>query len=130
MSHKREQLASVLRRAVQQVLDRGFADPRITGLITITGVAVGHDLREATISVSVMPDEAEALTMHGLRDAARHVRHQVSDLVDTARVPDLRFKLDRSLKDQAAVLSAINKASAELAAKQDRATHQASEDAT
>lgn len=130
MSHKREQLASILRRAVQQVLDRGFADPRITGLITITDITVSQDLREATIRVSIMPEEAEQLTMHGLRDAARHVRHQVSDLVDTPRVPDLRFKLDRSLKEQAAVISAINRASEQLAAKKPPADTQSSEDPT
>ena len=115
MSRRSQQVASALHRAVQQVMLRGLADPRITGSITITGVDVAEDMRTATIKVSIMPEEAENLTMHGLKDAVRHVRRQVGDLVDMPRVPELRFKLDRSLKTQAAVINAIARASAELA---------------
>ncbi|RMD66822.1 MAG: ribosome-binding factor A, partial [Planctomycetota bacterium] len=70
-------------------------------------VRVSADLRHATVRVSVYPEEEETLTMHGLRSAARHIQHAISDKLDLRRTPELRFELDRGLKAQAAVLQAL-----------------------
>lgn len=114
MSHRPEQLASELRAAVQQLLDRGLSDPRITGLITITGARVTPDHKTAFLTVSVMPANAQELTMHGLRSAAPHLRRQAGDLVRTRQIPELVFKLDGTLKKQAGVLESINRAAEDL----------------
>lgn len=110
MSRRAEQLASEIHRAVQQVLDRGLQDPRVSGMITVTAVRVTPDFRTAQVSVSVLPAEKQDLTMHGLRSAARHIRHEVGELVRTRQMPELAFRLDESLKKQAAVMDAIAKA--------------------
>jgi ribosome-binding factor A len=113
MSHRPEQVAATLRRAVQAVLDRGLQDPRVSGMVTVTAVRVSPDLRSATVSVSVYPAERQELTMHGLHSAAAHIRHDISDAVGLRRTPDLTFRLDESLKKQAAVLDAIARATGE-----------------
>lgn len=113
MSRRTEQLASLIRQAVQDVLARGLEDPRIKGMITVTGVTVTDDLHDATINVSILPAEHAELTMHGLRHAERHMRHAVSNRVEMRRVPTLRFKLDDSLKRQAGVLEALAKVAEE-----------------
>ncbi len=117
MSTRQKQIASTLQRAAEQVLARGLADPRVKGLITVTGVEVSPDLRRATVLVSILPEDAEDLTMHGLRHAARHIRHQVSNIVAVHPMPQMDFKLDKSLKKQAAVLEALAKVEAERAAR-------------
>ena len=63
MSRRTEQLASTLHRAIQEVIGRGFQDPRISGLITVTSVKVTEDMRSATVMVSVLPAERQNLTM-------------------------------------------------------------------
>jgi ribosome-binding factor A len=110
MSLHTDQVASVLRRAVQQVITRGLNDPRVRGLISVTKVHVSGDLADATVSVSVMPAEQAELTLHGLRHAARHIRTEVGRSVQMRRVPRLSFKLDESLKNEARVIAAINEA--------------------
>lgn len=117
MSTRQKQIASTLQRAAEQVLARGLADPRVRGLITVTGVEVAPDRKRATILVSVLPEDAEDLTMHGLRHAARHVRHHISELVAVHPMPELEFRLDKSVKKQAAVLEALAKVRAEREAK-------------
>ncbi len=117
MTRRAEQIASLLRTAVQEVIARGFQDPRIRGLITITDLTVSPDLKAATIMVSVLPVDRQDLTMHGLRAAATHIRHQVSDRLDLRVTPDLHFKLDNSLKKQAGVFEALAKIAEERAAK-------------
>lgn len=113
MSHKAEQFASRLQRAVQAVMARGLQDPRIRGLITVTSVKVSQDRKEATVFVSVMPAEHEELTMHGLRGAIGHIRHEVGDVLDGERIPTLHLKVDSSTKKQAGVLDALAKVAAE-----------------
>lgn len=109
MSRRAEQIAALLRSALQDVLSRGFQDPRIRGLITITNVTLSPDLRSASIFVSIYPAERQELTMHGLTAAARHIRHEISDKIDLRYTPDLHFKLDTSLKKQAGVFEALAK---------------------
>lgn len=117
MSRRAEQVASLLRTAIQEVIARGFQDPRIRGLITITELTVSPDLKTATIMVSVLPEERQDLTMHGLRAAATHIRHQVSDRLDLRVTPDLHFKVDSSLKKQAGVFEALARVAEEREAK-------------
>jgi ribosome-binding factor A len=112
MSHRREQLASDLRRAVQAAIDRGLNDPRISGMITVTEVHVTQDLKTAHISVSVLPADRQDLTMHGLRSAAGHLRRQIGSGMRVRSMPQLVFALDDRSKKQAAVLGAIARASA------------------
>lgn len=113
MSRRTEQLASTIRGAVQEVLDRGLQDPRVSGLITVTGVRLTDDLATAFVSISVLPAERAGLTFHGLRSAARHVRHEVGKRVAMRRLPELDFRLDESFKQQAAVIEALGRVRAE-----------------
>ncbi len=118
MSRRTEQMASTIRQALQETIDRGLADPRISGLITVTQVRVTDDVKSAYIDVSVLPAERQDLTMHGLRAAARHIRREVGDLVAVKQMPELVFRLDQSLKKQASVLDAIARATAEREARE------------
>lgn len=113
MTRRADQVAAAVRHAVQATLDRGLQDPRVSGMVTVTGVRVAPDLASATVSVSIYPADKQALTMHGLRSAAAHIRRRIADALGLRRAPDLFFSLDESLKKQAAVLDAIARASAE-----------------
>lgn len=110
MSRRSEQLGATLQRAIQDVLSRGLQDPRVSGMITVTSVRLSEDLRDVTAYVSVLPADRQDLTMHGLRSAASHIRHEVGDLVAVRQMPTISFKLDASLKKQAAVIEAIARA--------------------
>lgn len=110
MSVRTDRVNSTLRRALQDAIARGINDPRVRGLITVTGVEVSPDLRNAIVRVSVLPESAQQLTLHGLSSAAGMLRREIGDAVRMRRVPELTFQLDDSLKRQARVLSAIARA--------------------
>ena len=74
MSRRQEQFASVLREAIQGVIDRGIQDPRISGMITVTSVRVAEDFADATILISVLPADRQDLSLHGIRSAAAYIR--------------------------------------------------------
>lgn len=108
MSHRTDQVASVIKRAVQKVLAQGLSDPRLAPIITVTDVKVTRDLKEASVFVTMLPEDAKDLTMHGLRSAAKHVRHVISDQIALPKAPILHFKHDTGAQNQAGVLRALS----------------------
>jgi len=110
MSHRTEQLESTLRRTIGQIITEGLSDPRLRGIVSVTNVKVTDDKHTAVVDVSVMPEAFEKGTIQALRHAAKHIRHEVSQRVEARTLPFLDFKIDRSLKQQARVMDAINDA--------------------
>lgn len=110
MSHRPKQLGSVLQRAIQSIIERGFSDPRIQGVITVTRVKVSPDLKDAIIYVTVIPADDESLTLHGLRSAGAYIRRQAGELVAIHRLPQFEFRIDEQIKREASVLAAIKNA--------------------
>jgi ribosome-binding factor A len=129
MSRHTEQLASTIQRDLQNLLVRGLQDPRVKGLITVTGVRVTDDLTAAIVTVSVLPAEQQDLTMHGLRAAAGFLRRELGKTVQTRRLPALQFQLDESIKRGAEVLAAIDRVRAERLAKEAAGAGETTEDA-
>ena len=110
MTHRIEQIESTLQKALAQVLQRKISDPRIRGLVSITGVDVSQDMKLAKVAVSVLPEQYAKRTLAGLRAADRHIQSEVKKLVALRIVPHLRFELDASLKRAEEVYEAIDQA--------------------
>lgn len=85
-----------LRREISELIRRRVHDPRI-GLVTITGVDVARDLGSAKVYVRTQgtPEERDA-TMEGLSAAAPFLRTTLGRSLRVRRVPELRFRPDRS----------------------------------
>ncbi len=107
MSRRTDQVASLIRRAVQSRLSRGLNDPRIRGLVSVTRVTVAADLSDAIILVSVMPAKHAQLTLCGLQHAAAHMRRELGRTARLRRQPRLTFKLDDSMMHAAEAMAAI-----------------------
>lgn len=113
MTRRTDQIASTLSREIQAFLARGLADPRVKGLITVTGVDVSADLLTAKVRVTVMPEKDEGITMHGLRASAGHIQRSVAPRMRMKTMPRLSFDVDEGLKEQAKVMALLAKDRAE-----------------
>lgn len=114
MSHHHEKITAELQRAIQKVLVAGLQDPRTEGaLITVTSVSFAADEKNATVSVSVLPEKYEARVRAALDHSKGFIRREASDLVAIRTMPQLAFVIDHSLKKQAEVLAALNKVAQE-----------------
>lgn len=69
--------------------------------------------------VSVLPEDRQELTMHGLKAASGKIRKDAMQKVRLKDMPHLEFATDGSIKEQAELLRAINKASETLDATVD-----------
>jgi ribosome-binding factor A len=112
MSHHQDQVESTLKRTIAKVLGHQLADPRIKGMVSVTGISVSPDQKRATVLVSVMPDKYEARSIAGLNAASGHIQSKARKMIRMRTMPALVFKLDASLKKQAQVFQAINDAMA------------------
>ena len=110
MTQRTEQVAATLKRAIQDVIVRGISDPRVKGLISITKIDVSPDLADASVFCSVMPQEHEELTMHGLTSASKWIRRKAADKIRIRRMPKLHFRIDKQLRREQDVMASIDRA--------------------
>ena len=93
-----DRVAEGIREEVATFLNEGAKDPRIVGLVTVTGVDVSRDLRHAKVFVSVMGTEAEkAATFEGLASVASHLRPRVGRALRLRLAPEITFHPDESV---------------------------------
>ncbi|MBI5837790.1 MAG: 30S ribosome-binding factor RbfA [Candidatus Eisenbacteria bacterium] len=89
----------LIRTEVADILDSRMRDPRL-GMVTVTGVEVGSDLRNATVFVSflVAAEEFEP-KVRLLNEASAFVwRELASRGLELRHLPKLHFKADHSLE--------------------------------
>src|SRR5512135_1205000 len=97
-SHRSLRIAEAIREVVSSAILFEVADPRVRS-VTVLRVEVSGDLRNATISVSIMGTEAEqTLAMRGLQHAAGFLQARVAARLQTRFTPVLIFKRDDIVK--------------------------------
>jgi ribosome-binding factor A len=87
----------MLQQLLAELFARGMRDPRI-GLVTITGVKVSPDLREARVYWTVHGDlEQRKHTAKGLANARGYLRREIAAQIKLRVTPDLHFTYDESI---------------------------------
>ena len=106
-----ERVNSLLKRVIAESMYTVMqGDSVAPGLITVTGVSCGKDLRDATVSVSVFGDDAVKATALGhLKHNAKRFQAIINREVRLKFTPRLLFQLDLSLEKGDEVLSLISK---------------------
>ncbi len=77
---------------------RSLKDPRVQGLLSVTGVETAPDLRTAKVYVSVLDKEKSAEVMKGLKSAGAYLRRQLGAAVQLRYTPELIFLEDHSVE--------------------------------
>lgn len=97
-SRRQRQIGELLHEEISQLLQREVKDPRL-GFVTVTGVDVSPDLRQARVYVTVLGDKAESkAALAGLASAASYFRSILRHTLSLRYIPELTFKLDTSLE--------------------------------
>ena len=90
--------AEAIREVVGMAILADLQDPRIRD-VTVTGVEVAPDMRQAKVYVSVMGNESKQnLSLRGLQSAAGFLQSKVAKRIDTRYTPKLLFVLDQGVK--------------------------------
>lgn len=102
--HRSDRVAAALREEIATFLANDVKDPRVVGLVTVTGVDVTRDLRHARVYVSVLgSDTARAATLEGLANVATHLRGRVGRALRLRVAPEIEFRNDESVAHAARI---------------------------
>jgi len=97
-TRRQQRVADRVRQELADLLERRTEDPRLRGL-TITGVEVTQDLKQAFIYVSSLAGvEGSKEVLAGLEHAKRFFRHELAERIDLRIVPELVFRWDATLE--------------------------------
>jgi ribosome-binding factor A len=98
VSHRIERVAEQIRGVLADLIRDDLRDPRI-GFVTLTGVALSPDLKQARVFVSRLGSESErAAAVEALNHAAPFLRRSLADRARLRFTPGLRFVSDATLE--------------------------------
>jgi ribosome-binding factor A len=119
-THNRpERVAAVVQHLLAERFARGMRDPRI-GLVTITGVKMSPDLREATVYWTVHGGaDVRKHTAEGLQKARGYLRREISVELKLRVVPDLHFIYDEAIDRGERIEQLIRQVHEEESARQE-----------
>ena len=97
MSHRGERVAEEIRGVLAELV-REVRDPRV-GFVTLTGVTLSPDLKQARVYVSRLGSETDrAAAVEALNHAATFLRRALADRAKLRHTPMLRFVSDATLE--------------------------------
>ena len=109
MNRRMERVNAVLRQEISRVLASELKDPRLSSMVSITRVDTSPDLHLAKVYVSVLGNQGEKrVALRVLRSASGFVRRRMRDRVAMRVVPAVRFYIDESIEQGAAILKIID----------------------
>jgi ribosome-binding factor A len=103
-------MAEAIREVVATAILSEVADPRVHS-VTVLGVEVSADLRQASVYVSIMGAEHERnRALQGLKRATGFLQRRVAARLQTRFTPVLSFKHDERVKKAAEITRLIDEA--------------------
>lgn len=105
-----DRVNSLLKRVIADAMHSVMqGDSVAPGLITVTGVSCGKDLRDATVGISVFgDDELKKTAIQHLQHNARRFQAVINREIWLKFTPRLLFQLDRSIEKGDEVLSILS----------------------
>ena len=105
-SSRTRKIESQIKEIVSEGLD-GLADPRIQGLVTVTGVRVSPDLAHARVYYSVLAEGDESEAAEGLHSAAGRLLSSVGARTRLRRTPRISFEPDPAVEHATRIDAAL-----------------------
>ena len=104
-----------IREVVSMAILTELRDPRVQN-VTVLGVEVMPDMREAKVFVSIMGTPVQQkTTLRGLQNSAGFLQSKIADRIETRYTPRLTFITDDGVKKSMAVSEILEKIAAERA---------------
>lgn len=97
-ANRSTRVAEQIHQELALLIQTELRDP-LAGMVTLTGVELTPDYANATVYLTVFPDDQATVsaTLDGLRRSAGFLRSQIGRRVRIHTTPELRFAIDRSV---------------------------------
>jgi len=109
MAHRIEQVNSLIRQEISQLLQRQVKDPRLGNFIAVTEVSTSADLKYAKVFVSCIGTDGEKQeTLSVLASASGFFRRELARNLKLRYIPQLSFQWDDSIERGTHLLQLID----------------------
>lgn len=116
--------AEAIREVVSMTILTELRDPRVQH-VTVTGVEVSPDMRQAKVHVSIMGDpNKQKLGLRGLQNASGFLQSKIAERIDTRYIPRLTFDIDDGVKKSVEVGRILDELAAERLQREAESTQE------
>jgi ribosome-binding factor A len=92
-------IADQIQRELAELIPHEVKDPRVAGMVTLTGVEVTSDYTHAKVFFTMLGNEAQKeAALKGLSSAAGFLRGQIGKRIKIHTTPELHFVFDESVE--------------------------------
>ena len=106
-----QKVSSLLRKELSLILNNDMDEPIILdNFISISKIEISPDLYYCKTYITIaVKDEEKDKIVNGLNNLKSFIRHKLTQRIQMRRIPELTFKVDRSLEKGLAVLKVLDK---------------------
>ena len=98
-SKRLKQVSSLMAQIISEIVQNELSDPRISGIVTITGVHISADLKNAVVYFSTLGDSNTWNSIEkGLNKASGRIQQLLSQKIVLKVTPKLRFLPDHTIE--------------------------------
>lgn len=113
MTRRTERLNQQIQSEISDILRKEVNDPRLNGLISVTGVSITTDLRNAKIFISCLAgDDRKDDILKGFASASGFLRRELAHRLNLRITPELSFHFDDSIERAVNLINLIDRVSA------------------
>jgi len=114
-TRRQEKVARLVKEVVSEAILSHLSDPRITGLVTVTRVAVTPDLRNADVYLSVFgtSDSEKERTFEAITHARARIQSLLAAAIQSKFCPTLRFHKDEQFQKMLETMRLIDQVASE-----------------
>jgi ribosome-binding factor A len=96
-NHRHERVGEEIAHEINAMLAGELKDPRLEGMVVVSGVRVQPDMKHARVYVSVRgTNKEQSDAIKALDHASGFIRSELIERLQLRRLPDLHFTLDLS----------------------------------
>ncbi len=128
-TRRQEKVARLIKEVVSDAIVSHLSDPRITGMVSVTRVAVTPDMRNADVYLSVFGagDSEKERTFEAITHARARIQALLAGAMQSKFCPVLRFHKDEQFQKMLETMRLIDQVASERREKGDEPDEQQDE---
>ncbi len=109
MKYRKLRVQDLLREEIALIIQREIRDPGM-GFITVLGVKMSDDLKDAKVYLSIYGDEEQkAATMAALKRSRNYIKFLLGKRIQLRMMPELHFVIDDTYEKAARIEEILKK---------------------